>query len=921
MGWLTGWTYRKEITVTNASANYQTKVLVGESAGATGEEVDCNSHCQTDFDDIRFTGSDGTTLLDYWIESITGATPNQLATIWVENDATPSTTCYMYYGKADATAVSNGANTFIVFDDFERGNDGDTIGGSWTEGAPHVHISTEQDIGNVAGYTGTRSAKFVSTNPRAYTTIPVTASANIAIRFRYYKEDAADFDMYHGDGTTVLAALPQANENYLVYDGASSVDTTLDVQKNAWGLHEINNINWTAKTITAVIDGVTKTGIDISYASASFTNIFQMGGTITANADTWIDDFIVRKWAATEPTFAWGTEETPFPTVTTQAASLVEETTATGNGNITSLNAGANCTIRGFEYDTDTGAPYANEAHDDGDFGTGAYTKGLTGLTKGELYYARAYATNPLGTGYGSEVTFLTKPDEPTGFTATPGDQHVNLAWTKGTGAQKTMIRYRTDGTYPTGPTDGTQAYFDTSSSYDHTGLTNGTAYKYRGWSYVTEGGLEQYSDLYIEATATPLGPPTVTTQAATLIESTTCTGNGNITSLEGAGNCTRRGFCYKVGTSGDPTTADSVAYDDGSFGTGAYTKSITALSTGTSYRIRAYAVNTEGTGYGTTVQILTKPAAPTNVAATENLSAKVTITWTKSTGATDYHVWRDAVDLGAAGDVATFDDTGAGAPSITPGTASASDGTSTAHVTLSLAGESTSNGTTYTYKVVASNTTGNSADSSTDTGYRIPGTLTYQWQRSAADTDASYSNITGATTDPYNDTGAPIAGQGRYYKCVLDATGCTQATSTTDRGYRTGYTQAIYEAKILSLPRITNRVYVVGVDADGNNVFAEATNSEIPEILRVHSDSMITTEANAESVAANILAKGRLTADRGSILISPNCGKEVWDVIQINDSGCNQTNANYRVTGWVFTYNTLQETGVYQMNLRLTSV
>ena len=62
-----------------------------------------------------------------------------------------------------------------------------------------------------------------------------------------------------------------------------------------------------------------------------------------------------------------------------------------------------------------------------------------------------------------------------------------------------------------------------------------------------------------------------------------------------------KRGFCYKAGT-GDPTTSDSVAYDDGDFGTGAFTKSITGLTGGTTYRVRAYAINSAGTGYGTTV-------------------------------------------------------------------------------------------------------------------------------------------------------------------------------------------------------------------------------------------------------------------------------------------------------------------------------
>jgi len=101
---------------------------------------------------------------------------------------------------------------------------------------------------------------------------------------------------------------------------------------------------------------------------------------------------------------------------------------------------------------------------------------------------------------------------------------------------------------------------------------------------------------------------PTVTTQSATNVDTTSFTGNGNITDTGGA-NCTRRGFCYKAGTSGDPTTSDSVAYDDGSFGTGAFTKSITGLSSGTSYRVRAYTVNYAGTSYGTTVDVKTLTA------------------------------------------------------------------------------------------------------------------------------------------------------------------------------------------------------------------------------------------------------------------------------------------------------------------------
>ena len=120
------------------------------------------------------------------------------------------------------------------------------------------------------------------------------------------------------------------------------------------------------------------------------------------------------------------------------------------------------------------------------------------------------------------------------------------------------------------------------------------------------DGGNSNYGTAII---GTVVFAPTVTTQDATSVAQTTCTGNGNITATGGA-NATRRGICYKVGTSGDPTTADSVAYDDGDFGTGAFTKAITGLTAGTGYRVRAYATNSAGTSYGSTVQVTTLSSA-----------------------------------------------------------------------------------------------------------------------------------------------------------------------------------------------------------------------------------------------------------------------------------------------------------------------
>jgi len=123
-GWLSGYSYRKSVTLSRPSGavtNYQMKLKVGESSGASDYDVHCNGHVLSNFNDLRFTTSNGTTLLNYWIESISGTTPNQTATIWIKFDSigTSATKFYMYYGNSGASAYSNISNTFLFGDDFE----------------------------------------------------------------------------------------------------------------------------------------------------------------------------------------------------------------------------------------------------------------------------------------------------------------------------------------------------------------------------------------------------------------------------------------------------------------------------------------------------------------------------------------------------------------------------------------------------------------------------------------------------------------------------------------------------------------------------------------------------------------------------------------------------------------------------------
>ncbi|GAI84963.1 unnamed protein product, partial [marine sediment metagenome] len=105
------------------------------------------------------------------------------------------------------------------------------------------------------------------------------------------------------------------------------------------------------------------------------------------------------------------------PTVTTQAASSIEHTSAILNGTIANTG-GENCDERGFEWGTSPGS-YPNSWTEPGSYGTGAFSHELTGLTKGQTYYYRAKAHNSAGWGYGGEVSFTTKGE--TGYNTMAG--------------------------------------------------------------------------------------------------------------------------------------------------------------------------------------------------------------------------------------------------------------------------------------------------------------------------------------------------------------------------------------------------------------------------------------------------------------------------------------------------------------------
>jgi hypothetical protein len=313
MAFPTDWLYRKAFTLSHAGAAvtaYQVRVLVGESSGAAGEEVDCGGLCKTDFADLRFTNAAGTAL-DYWIESVTGATPNQLATIWIECDSieTGATTFYMYYGKSDATAVTNGDATFLFFDDF---NDASVDSAKWTNTGNHTE----------SGGTLNKTANNQNQG------FPVIGKTNIAHPCVLRAKEKAGSDWSTADAAWAVVV---AWDTAWATQGYLGGHYYLNAGTDYWGLYGTvgPTFNSTNESMVAdtyylldlkihatkqylFVDNVQKGVITTAAPAASKPMFLTHSSSSTSNYTTYYDYVFARKWVTdeTEPANGgWGARE------------------------------------------------------------------------------------------------------------------------------------------------------------------------------------------------------------------------------------------------------------------------------------------------------------------------------------------------------------------------------------------------------------------------------------------------------------------------------------------------------------------------------------------------------------------------------------------------------------------------------------
>lgn len=337
------------------------------------------------------------------------------------------------------------------------------------------------------------------------------------------------------------------------------------------------------------------------------------------------------------------------PTVTTNAASLINQTTATSGGNVTS-DGGAAITARGICWSI-TEAPTTSNLKTIASGTTGVFESAITGLTANTQYYVRAYASNSQGTSYGAQITFTTTNNTiappvlttsaVSAITATTATGGGNVTSIGGAPLTARGVCWATTANPTTANDKTTQTGSTGAFTSAITALTANTVYYVRAYA-TNSGGTAYGTQISFTTVASTIALPTVTTTTATAITASSASTGGNVTSVGGA-PVTARGICWA--TTANPTTSNTTIVATGT--TGIFTSELSGLSASTMYYVRAYATNSAGTAYGTQVSFTTTAAAngPTGGSAVCNGSQPtVIVPVTSSTG----KIWMDR-NLGAS--------------------------------------------------------------------------------------------------------------------------------------------------------------------------------------------------------------------------------------------------------------------------------
>lgn len=320
---------------------------------------------------------------------------------------------------------------------------------------------------------------------------------------------------------------------------------------------------------------------------------------------------------------AVGSGINPAPVVTTGAASVITSSSATLAGTATTACAAITSygieysTINGFPNGTGTQVPASNLAG-------GNFSSNVGGLAASTVYYYKAYATNSVGTTYGTQQTFTTAaPSSVLSSTALTAFGNVCINTTagpnsftiNGTGltAANVTVAALAGFTYATaagGPYTASLSLAQPGGVYSQQIFVqfNPTAVQsYNGNIVVAGGGAASIN--VAAAGAGVNSAPSLTTGAASAITTNSATCAGTITA-NGCSAVTAYGIEYSI-TPGFPNGTGTAVASTNLAG-GIFSSNLAGLAPNTTYYYHAYATNGGGTGYGAEQNFTTQALTPT---------------------------------------------------------------------------------------------------------------------------------------------------------------------------------------------------------------------------------------------------------------------------------------------------------------------
>ena len=335
--------YRRPIKIDNTQnsntlSDYQVLVTLDTASLISAGKM------RSDCGDIRFTDSDGATLLDYWIASGINTSNTE---IWVKIPSIPGSsvkTIYLYYGNPSATSMSNGTRVFNFFEDFTEYAVGSELAGqngwygySYSSATRTIIAGDKVTLPDGTVFSiipPTNQALHINSSQYwggAYRSFSFPFPGNgYAVRSRVYlaghsNVEVEGFRIGFGISTATDGGGDSSNmpDGYFFEHGmvSDSILSSIRVCQSLncrtlnyllgigyLGLWSECEERWYGSTLESWCDGKTISVTDTTYSSANYLYI----GVYSSNC-AWIIDWIcIRKYNPPEPTTSVGPEQTYY---------------------------------------------------------------------------------------------------------------------------------------------------------------------------------------------------------------------------------------------------------------------------------------------------------------------------------------------------------------------------------------------------------------------------------------------------------------------------------------------------------------------------------------------------------------------------------------------------------------------------------